>query len=390
MLSQFNNEEYKNLRMAQRQGNKAHTASNCEDCYNHEAHKVWSLRKQILIEKYNELGHDGFVDLIKEIKSTSTDKVDTTVYDYVEMRLSNYCNLRCLHCDQRSSTQWMRFLTDEEVFSEAKRNGLHLDDNDTSKDIMQNYKGYREKHDLDLDDIVDIVHKSKMITLSGGEPLIDPNYFRLMDRVIEKHDKDFVVHKVLDIHTNLNVKDIEKYFTHWEKFKKVNIFVSLDVPPSTYRYFRRNGDWQLVANNIDRIKKYFKNDSNVNVFGHITFNFFGAMGWRELCDTWQNMGLKANSSIVTQGPTSAMFLPDKIKSRVLGEMESILNDTGYEESLRDETFICHTYLKNTKDNGDTLHEDVEGWCKLHDKKTNLQTLDFYPELEMYYNNNNDK
>ena len=114
------------------------------------------------------------------------------------------------------------------------------------------------------------------------------------------------------------------------------------------------------------------------------------MGWRELCDTWHNMGLKANSSIVTQGPTSAMFLPDKIKSRVLREMESILNDTGYEKSLRDETLDCHTYLKNTKDNGDTLHEDVEGWCKLHDKKTNLQTLDFYPELEMYYNNNNDK
>ena len=175
VLAQHNNEEYKNLRMAQRQGDKTHTAPNCEDCYDHEAHKVWSLRKTILIDKYNELGHDGFVNLIKKIKSMSTDKVDTPVYDYVEMRLSNYCNLRCLHCDQRSSTQWMRFLTDGEVFSEAKRNGLHLHDNDTSKNIMQNYKGYREKHDLDLDDIVDIVHKSKAITLSGGEPLIDPN-----------------------------------------------------------------------------------------------------------------------------------------------------------------------------------------------------------------------
>ena len=390
VLSQFNSDEYKNLRTAQRQGDKTRTAPNCEDCYKHEAHKVWSLRKQILIEKYNELGHDGFVDLIKEIKSTSTDKVDTPVYDYVEMRLSNYCNLRCLHCDQRSSTQWMRFLTDEEVFSAAKKNGLHLDPNDTSKNIMQNYRGYQEKNDLDLDDIVDIVHKSKKITLSGGEPLIDPNYFRLMDRVIEKHDKDFVVHKMFEIHTNLNVNDVEKYFAHWKKFNKVKIFVSLDVPPSTYRYFRRNGDWQLVANNIDYIKKYFKNNNSVNVYGHITFNFFGAMGWRELCDTWHEMELEANSSIVTQGPTSAMYLPDKIKSRVLKEMEAIINDTGYGKSLRDETLHCYTYLKNTKHNGDTLHEDVEGWCKLHDKKTNLQTLDFYPQLEMYYNNNNDK
>ena len=71
-------------------------------------------------------------------------------------------------------------------------------------------------------------------------------------------------------------------------------------------------------------------------------------------------------------------------------MESIMDDTGYEKSLRKETLHCHTYLKNTKTNGDNLHGDVEGWCKLHDKKTNLQTLDFYPELEMYYNNNNDK
>ena len=46
-----------------------------------------------------------------------------------------------------------------------------------------------------------------------------------------------------------------------------------------------------------------------------------------------------------------------------------------------------TYLQNTERYGEKMNWEVIEWCKLQDKTDDLQTLDFYPELEMYYNIN---
>ena len=382
VLTQFNSKNYNDLRLAQKKGDKGYTWPNCEDCYAHEDHKVWSLRKTLLVDKYNELGHAGFENLVKKIKALGTDKVNLPVYDYVEMRLSNFCNLRCLHCDQRSSTQWLNFLTDPEVFEVAEKIAMPIGHDVTSNNLIEKHKHFRENDNIDLDDVIDIISKSRAITLSGGEPLLDPNYFRLMDGV-SKQSLD--IHRTIDIHTNLNIKNIERYFKHWETFQKVQIFVSIDVPPSTYKYFRRNGDWKLVADNIKKIKTHFPNKKHVNVLGHITFNLFGALGWHELCEEWQAMNLQANSNIVTQGPTCSMYLPDKLKTSTLRTMESIIERSSFDDSLINQTVDCYTYLKNTERFGDILHQDVLEWCKIHDAKTNLQTLDFFPELKIYYN-----
>jgi hypothetical protein len=195
--------------------------------------------------------------------------------------------------------------------------------------------------------------------------------------------------KSLDIHSNLNIKDITAYFDHWKKFKKVSIYVSIDCPPSTYKYFRRNGDWNLVASNIKKIKNEC---SQVSVIGHLTFSLFGALRYKEIADTWEDMALEPNSSIVILGPTSSRYLSDPLKQSALSQMNEVLQnkDGKYSNGLVRMTDKCKTYLLNTESYGENIHHEVIGWCKLHDKKTNLQTLDFYPELKMYYNNNNVK
>ena len=71
-------------------------------------------------------------------------------------------------------------------------------------------------------------------------------------------------------------------------------------------------------------------------------------------------------------------------------MDDVLKNIKYSTKFKAITQQLRTYLTNTPDNGDILHHDVLNWCKTHDKNTDLNTLDFYPELEMYYNNNNDK
>jgi len=118
---------------------------------------------------------------------------------------------------------------------------------------------------------------------------------------------------------------------------------------------------------------------------------FGALRYKEIADVWRELGLELNTSLITRGPTSARYLPNKLKDKCIAEMKKILSLRdlyGYKNFVTD-TEKCLTYLINTEKYED-LHHDVVNWCRLHDKKTDLQTLDFYPELEMYYNNNNEK
>lgn len=126
------------------------------------------------------------------------------------------------------------------------------------------------------------------------------------------------------------------------------------------------------------------------MIGHITFGMFGALRYKEIADTWYALQLKPNTNIIVEGPTSATYLPQPLKKSVITVMDDVLKNIKYSTKFKAITQQLRTYLTNTPDNGDILHHDVLNWCKTHDKNTDLNTLDFYPELEMYYNNNNDE
>lgn len=389
VFREFNNKEYQDLRTAQRIGNIDSSSKNCETCYEYENHNVLSPRLRNLVDKYGDLGHTKFIKLIQQIVDTKVNEVEPSHFDHVEMRLSNFCNLRCMHCDHRSSTQWLNFFTNQENLDEARRVGVPIHPDANSKNMMQFFSDHQHTTAKHFDEIVHTLQHANLITFSGGEPLLDPYYMPLMDE-ITKHKN--CSQKLLDIHSNLNIKDISKYFEHWKKFRQVKIYVSIDCPPSTYNYFRRNGDWNVVSENIKKIKDEFNNrNEQLIVIGHITFNLFGALRHKEIADTWHDLGLKTNSNLVTQGPTSARYLTDSLKNKALQEMKDVLlnADKKYDRDFLRITEKCMTYLQNTERHGEKMNWEVIDWCKLQDKTSDLKTLDFYPELEMYYNNRYD-
>lgn len=383
IFEQFNNQEYQNLRTAHKLGDIDSTEKNCGTCYKHEEHDVFSHRLRSLVEKYEDLGHHDFVDLIKRLSNTKINEVKPVAFDHVEMRLSNFCNLKCMHCDHRSSTQWLNFYTKQENIDEARRVGIVIHPDANAENIMTFFADHQHSTAKYFDEIVSTLQNSDLITFSGGEPLLDPYYKPLMNRIVDHENCN---KKLLDIHSNLNVKNIETYFENWKKFSQVRIYVSIDCPPSTYNYFRRNGDWQVVKDNIKKIKSEF-NDTQTLVIGHITFSLFGALRYKEIADTWTEMNLEPNFNIVTEGPASARYLTDSLKQKVIDEMTCVIDnrDKKYSQKFMSVTEECLTYLQNTEKYGEDMNWEVIDWCKLNDKTSNLQTLDFYPELGMYYN-----
>jgi len=382
-LKQLNSEEYRNLRRDQKLGNKEKLHSNCKSCYHKESHNVLSYRIRTLLQFYNRYGQETFKEQLLKIKASPEDQHNFDMLEWSQIRLSNYCNLKCMHCDHLSSTQWLNFFTKKENIDKAQQSGRNVSDLQVDN-LQKFYEHYRNSSSDYLQDAIKTLSMSKTISFSGGEPLLDPNFLPIMEMF-----KDYdMSEKTLSIHTNLNVKNINSYVPLWQKFKKLEFYVSIDCPPSTYSYFRKNGDWNLVKHNIEDIQKKF-NSNDCKIFGHITFSLFGALRWQEIFDVWHDNNLLTNSSLITEGPTSAKLLPDILKQQVIDTMNEISLNSKIDKSFLVHNNRCLEYLKNTDKIGNRLSLDTENWCRFMDETSNTKTLDFYPELEMYYNSNND-
>ena len=391
--TEFNTQEYRDLRKWHMEGNKKNTWKNCSTCYVHERHNVKSHRHRNLIDMFDKLGSQGFEDYVKKLKTLNYNCGIDHVFK-LEMRGSNYCNLRCMHCDHVSSTSWLNFYTQQENIDAAREVGVKIHPDVDANNINDYFKSYRYTESVDMDSINQVMDACTFISFSGGEPLIDPQHIKFLQHLTAGKQK---VNKIIEVHTSLNVKNIERYFEYWKKINCIEMMCSLDGPPSTYEYFRRNGNWELVKKNIDLITNTFEpNQFFLNC--HITFNFFAALRWREIFEVWTKNNWRLNSNLVIEGPASAKYLPNDLKLKAINAIRQSIEDVEqlsssdyrHKNDWKFHATECLTFLRNSKTYGDELWYETKDWCKLHDKTSKIQTLDFYPELEMYYNSSNEE
>jgi len=299
-----------------------------------------------------------------------------------------------MHCDHVSSTSWLNFYTQQENIDAAREVGVKIHPDVDANNINNYFKSYRYTESVDMDSINQVMDACTFISFSGGEPLIDPQHIKFLQHLTAGKQK---VNKIIEVHTSLNVKNIERYFEYWKKINCIEMMCSLDGPPSTYEYFRRNGNWELVKKNIDLITNTFEpNQFFLNC--HITFNFFAALRWREIFEVWTKNNWRLNSNLVIEGPASAKYLPNDLKLKAINAIRQSIEDVEqlsssdyrHKNDWKFHATECLTFLRNSKTYGDELWYETKDWCKLHDKTSKIQTLDFYPELEMYYNSSNEE
>ena len=93
--------------------------------------------------------------------------------------------------------------------------------------------------------IWDTVHT---LQFTGGEPIINKEHYDLLDSI-----PDEVKRRIkLRYASNLSYIKFKKYdlIKIWNKFKSVNIKVSMDGVGDVYNYIRRDGDWDTVYANM--------------------------------------------------------------------------------------------------------------------------------------------
>lgn len=160
----------------------------------------------------------------------------------LDIQLDNYCDLKCIYCNEEFSSQWQ---TEKEKYGDIKK-----------------YIPIHSKSDEFTELFFSWFNKTKnsfgRIAFLGGEPLISPRFYELLDRVIDAYDNNFPEDLKIYIITNLNTKEkfLDRFCDTLEKYKnkiKFNINVSMEAVGNQAEFIRSGLDYQRFVTNFDRI-----------------------------------------------------------------------------------------------------------------------------------------
>ena len=300
----FEGEEMKDLRQKMLQGERL---DGCRYCYHLESLGLMSLRESI---------NSCYEKREKKLKE-------------IEIYPSNKCNFRCTICNPSASSMW-------------EKAPMQVTDNKPTNTYM-------------LDGLEDL----DLITISGGEPFIMPEY-----------EGDFFEGrsaKLFTMATNNSVFPKKEFFDFVDRCENVLIYLSLDGVGEVGEFCRKGLKIKRFENNLNKWKKWFdqsKFERNGNpdyklrppyltglrimfvMQNYNVFNVFESMKWAEEHDIILDL-----RNCYSPEKLNVAYLPDTIKEDIMKTqfyndvhkefVDKILNSGTYDKN-RVEEFIEYT------------------------------------------------
>ena len=252
ILSYFNSDYLKEIRDDMLKGNLSEKIKGtCIRCIEREELGLWSRRekniKEVTIENYK----NNFINI-----PTS---------DTIKLKFGNLCNLKCLTCGPYSSSRWAHERSEKRemmVFKELK--------DSISKASFEKYGNlYQEtfNHEFILDkksltynfndefykELITIIPNIKNIIISGGEPLINDEFYEFIQWLILNKFSDKIN---LIVFSNMT-KLVKNFKVIHDKFLSFTINVSLDGISKKDEYIRRGTNFEEKTKNINQLISFF-------------------------------------------------------------------------------------------------------------------------------------
>jgi organic radical activating enzyme len=213
--------------------------SECSYCWNIEKHDQLS-------DRHYRSGEPWAADSYDTIKNSTGD--EDVVPSYVEVNFNHACNLKCSYCSPQFSSSWQQ---EVDRWGGYPTSTIH---NDPSHFVGRN----RPIPARDDNPYVDafwqwwptLYPRLKHFRMTGGEPLMDKNTYRVFDYVLALPNPD--LH--LNVTSNFSVDDalFEKYIRYVKQLCNTQIehfmqYVSIDSGiPKHAEYIRHGMDYDRV------------------------------------------------------------------------------------------------------------------------------------------------
>jgi organic radical activating enzyme len=200
-------------------------------------------------ERILQLGGDG-----KSIKPMPWDA--DVVPTYLEVDFDTTCNFKCAYCSPLYSTTWMQEIKKHGPYdlTFSKFNGVDNLENEGLPILQSEYNPYIEAF---WKWFPNIVNKLETFRITGGEPLLSKNTFKVIDFLIEnpQPNLDFSINTNLGSPDEVINKFIKKAVELQEKkcVEQLKIFTSNEAHGKRAEYTRFGLDYQRWHKNVDRI-----------------------------------------------------------------------------------------------------------------------------------------
>jgi len=289
-LGRWESKELNQLRQEFIDGNKP---SACHRCWDEEAAGKVSLRQRQL-----EYFPNDYTEFIKTGKWESGPK--TAVF-----KSSNVCNLAC-----RSCGGWDTNTYTKEGNHYAKLYNTQIDGKVGNRFIPL----LPPKH-MDFMQYKDIAGNLEKIDFFGGEPFLNITQLDLLEYLVEQGLSKNIT---LFYSTNCTNHPTERLKRAWNKFKRIEISVSIDGTNEQFEYMRWPGKWDEATQVLDHILGLKSElDCDVYVMAGLTYSLLNVWYADEIYSWLQSrIGNVYVNMVNSPAYLSLHIAPDHVKSAI--------------------------------------------------------------------------
>ena len=227
------------------------------------------------------------------------------------LKISNVCNLRCRSCNSRDSiTLSVEGKQYAKQDTEWKNNFYFLD---TKRKQFTNEQ---------IEEIVEWSGNLQRLELYGGEPLLDPQTFNLLQKLADTGRADQIQ---INLSTNITHRISQENIDILKQFNHVNINLSIDGWGKRFEYLRHPGNWQEVYTNLYWFKQLYESKQiNLDILPVCTVTALNVYYIDELADSlFYKFNLKPYYILSTFPEYYSIFnIPENIGSLIATHLDN--------------------------------------------------------------------
>lgn len=370
---------------------KGQRPQNCASCWWPEDHGQWSDR--VLWSSKSWMS--PYIEEIAQEKSENAQRPS-----WLELNFSNVCNLKCSYCSPLFSTNWSKEIIELGPYPTVPpyNNIEHLEgfkkiDSPKNEQMRHSFWHWFEKIYSDL----------RLLKLTGGEPLLSEETFRLFELVTKKpnFDMNFAINSnvsvskgIFDRLLNFVTKAEEMGFAH-----KFCLHPSVDAFGEKAEYIRHGLNFNLFKSNIEAYLAH----PHVHLVFICTINNLSLSSLRELWEYLLYLKKKygnsnRNISISTEMLLSPEWqnidiLPASFQSYVqetIAFVETHMGNDGrgfteFEKKGLERVLEMMKKSKKSKKETAEIQKNFFLFFSEHDRRRNTDLLKCFPEFSMFWN-----
>ena len=297
--------------------------------------------------KIEDIGRDAISDRIYKSKIYTDEALnDAFKSDYktdynlktLEIAFDRTCNFACSYCNPAFSTTWANDIKYKGPYKNLTTDGrnhfTHAHDSaepykkdETNPYIEAFYKWWETDLHKSLDEL----------RITGGEPMMSPNLWRLLDWFETQKDK-INPNMRLAINSNLGAKSdiIEKFKSKLKNFDNFHLYTSMEATNEQAEYIRDGlnySQWfvEVVNMMLDRVPSQIHNMCTINALCLESLPQFLETIVKQKESACKHYGIPFNFTLnILRFPSfqSALVLPNDLRNTFKQNLEKFLRQNG--------------------------------------------------------------